>query len=288
MCSSDKVFIFKNEAVASECADDVATFLRESIAVFKQRPDIIQFNEKTLFNADGLECPTFVVPGGSMLQMAYGARIAFSNIRNSQVGGNFNYIGSCSGAMLATNCVDIFTSSPSYLYFDTMNKANLNLIDDYKAVGAFCAVPKANPSKKNYVPYSVSLAMPGFKQPTQQLLVNGPGFFAVKRPEECTSEVVALYSDRESYTFNYNDGPVKVKSLPAMISRKPTADRGGVFLSGVHFYASVENSKLLGAFEESTKTDEALSKEAHDGLKDFAERENTRGAVEVLLRRTLK
>jgi hypothetical protein len=164
----------------------------------------------------------------------------------------------------------------------------LGLIDDFSAVGAFRPVDQIDQTAKGEIPYAVNLTHPGFKNPSRQLLVNGPGFFAVPGKPQKT-EVVAYYTDRNKYEFDFGKGSVKrVTSLPAMISRKHTETRGGVFLSGTHFYASVEGSKLLGAFETKSKDVTALPEDDYRQLNDLDERENTRVTVEILLRRTLK
>lgn len=306
MCSSSKVFIFNNQYVADECAHDVGTFLRDSKVVFAETPDVIEFNAP--FNADGLKCPTFVVPGGSMLTMSDGVLDVFTAVRSSTVREDFNYIGSCAGAFLGAGNMEVFSRSPYYQHFVSSDRSGLSLIDDYCAIGAFCPVPtdKMNPATKGEIPYSVQLNMPGFLKPTQQLLVNGPGFFALKDHDpsgpQSDTEVVAYYADKETYDMKFDTRVVSKqrrdqqyhqfmfhqRRLPAMLSRKPTETRGGVFLSGTHFYACVENSELLAAFETTSKEAAALPKDAFSGLKDLKERENTRIAVETLLRRTLK
>src|SRR3990167_349743 len=105
MCSSTKVFIFNNQAVADECAADVGTFLRESSGIFAGTPDVVEFNAP--FNTDGLKCPTFVVPGGSMLNLHDDVLDVFTAIRNSKVREDFNYIGSCAGAFLGAGSMEV-------------------------------------------------------------------------------------------------------------------------------------------------------------------------------------
>ncbi len=215
----------------------------------------------------------------------------FTAFRNSKVRENFNFVGSCAGAMLGADA-EIFTRAPSYRYLFSHQNDATKLIDDYRAIGAFCPVESVYPvtlqGDNIDIPFSVSLDMPGFRRSSKQLLINGPGFFAVKPPEEQTSDVVAIYSDKKNHDYRTKTLTITIEKMPAAISRKPTETRGGVFLSGTHFYASVENSKMLSACKETSKSVQGLPEDDYSGLTDLAERENTRIAVELLLRRTLK
>lgn len=284
MRSSNKVFIHNSQGSSNESAEDLKAFFLNSRAIFETKPDVIEI--KTPFNMDGLKCPTFVMPGGSALVMRSSVKSLFKTVRSSQVGENFNYVGICAGAFLAIETTDIFTGSPHFTHFGAF--PGMGLVDDFKAVGAFCPTQEVNPSTKTYVPYSVSISYSCTRRPSKQLYVNGPGFFAVKTDGKNESEIAARYEDRDSYTFYYNQKKVSVSDLPAMVMRKHSDKRGGVFLSGTHFEASVEDSKLLKAFEQPSEKVAGLAQDDYKQLEDLVERENTRIAVEVLLRRTLK
>lgn len=284
MCSSSKVFICKNQGVSSESAADLSTFLRESCGIFNNQPDIVEFS--SIFNADGLKCPTFVVPGGNTLMMSTKVKSIFESVLASSVREDFNYIGVCAGAFIGTETADIFSASPDFTY--SLPYQGMGLVDEFKTVGAFCPVETVNPSRRSFVPYSVSISLSNTRQPSQQLYVNGPGFFAVKPVRDGGAEVVARYRDRDSFDFAYKTGIVSTNNLAAMVSKKPNEQRGGRFLSAVHFEACIEDSQMLKAFESSNSYVEALSSDDYATLGDAAEQTNTRVAVEALLRRTLK
>jgi glutamine amidotransferase-like uncharacterized protein len=253
MSASGKVFIFNNQSISSESVADIGTFLRESSMIFANQPDIVEIN--TIGNTDGLENPTFVVPGGLALRMAGQLKPIFQKIRASTLGDNFNFIGICAGALLAPKIIEVYDRN--YTYAGKME--GLNLIDEYQAIGTFCPLQRASLSKKACIPYFVSLSLAVIPTPSRQLFVSGCGFFAAKDQLGTATEVVATYTDRPQYEFA-GENSQTVQKLPAMIRKKHHGNHGGVFLSGTHFEASVKESVMLAAFKKSTDKIEALGK----------------------------
>jgi glutamine amidotransferase-like uncharacterized protein len=256
MSSSTHVFVYNGQGVSKECTDDLKVFFEQSHAVFKERPTVLTFN--SVFNTDGLTCPTLAVPGGATTAEGMVVKPILAAVRKTH-GANFNYVGVCAGGFLGTDEADMFYASPvedrqcvlrrgpsltGAFMRTAFTGVNLSLIDDYKAIGAFYPLDEIV-VEKGEVPYCVSISLSGTQKKLKQLYCSGPGFFAAPNKHGLT-EVVATYTDRNDYPFYYDDGKcVTLNSLSAVISKKPDDTHGGVYLSGVHFEAAVPDSKFF-------------------------------------------
>jgi glutamine amidotransferase-like uncharacterized protein len=293
MAMSSKVFIYNAQGASASSAEDLKE-LFTSENIFVNRPDVqlSDFN----FNPSGLNTPTFVVPGGSTTQIGTRVKPQISKIR-STLGDNFNYVGVCAGAFIGTRPADLFFTTHKYsfqnggleepVFFLTTedNKVNLDFITDYKAVGSFYPHDgHKHSTPKTYMPYRVNLSLTENNSKLSQLYVAGPGFIPVN--DNGQSSVVATYTDCESYMFPYEKESTKVNHFPAIISSKPSEDKGGVFLSGTHIEACVPNSRFLTFFKTAEKHNSALKAEEYDAF--VLEQAETRATVESLLSKTLK
>ncbi len=292
MAMSNKVFIYNGEGTNPESVNDLKE-LFSSDNIFSTHPDISLCNFK--FNPIGLSTPTFVVPGGSTTVIGRFVKPELSRFREI-FEEDYNFVGVCAGAFIATENADLFITHkidnsstllpPSYLFSTPALQANINIIDDYQAVGSFYPndsylhdQPKCN------MPYRVSL-LTEKKQTFSQLYLAGPGFFS-SRQTNSQSEVVATYINRDPYVFNYPSEKKEFKQLSAMIRSKPTdSRRGGRFLSGTHIESCVPYSKLLNLFKSDSEKTKALKKNDYEIL--INERQDTQNFVESLLADTLK
>lgn len=285
MSASNKVFIYKDQYVSCSSAIDIATFFRESKGIFDSKPDIIEF-DPSFRNADGLKIPTFVVPGGAATLMTQKLLPIFKLVQeNSTVKNEFNYVGVCAGAFAATQVMNTFVGSPYFVHY--LDRDGLNLVNDFKAVGAFCPVDTVNPSQKQFVPYVVTERMNHSGHMMKQLYVNGPGFFSVK-DMPVLSEVIATYEDRQAYDFAFPKEKIKYEKLPAMVRRKANETHGGIFLTGTHFEVCVDESQLLAHCLYGVDKFAALSDKDALLLQDKSDRDSTNRVMQDVLRATLK
>jgi len=291
MAMSSKVFIYNAKGASSPSAEDLKE-LFSSKNIFVKKPDVqlSDFN----FDPSGLSTPTFVVPGGSTIALSHYIKPRIDKMRGI-IKNDFNYVGICAGAFIGANSADLFHTShqyndqqesldePSFLFTIDENM-NLNLVTDYKAVGAFYPHDgHKNPApKKQYMPYRVNLTLAETKEDLPQLYVSGPGFFSTNRRPQ--SSVVATYADCNTYTFPYEKEKMQINSFPAMISSKPSEGKGGVFLSGTHIETCVPNSKLLTFFKSPGLQNAPLNALDVSAL----EQAEARATVESLLSKSLK
>lgn len=137
-------------------------------------------------------------------------------------------------------------------------------------------------------PHSVELISSLHTFSSKQIYWEGCGFIPSNKPD-IGAEVVATYSDKDTYTFNSwesYDRPmanlpvVSYKNMAAMIRNKSSEFNGGFFASGVHIEAGVSNSKLL---YEATQNSKYLKQTA----RFFNEKKNLRRCVTYSFRNTL-
>src|ERR1700733_11683685 len=104
MARSSKVFVYNGQGTDSDSVEDLKE-LFTSNHIFTNRPDVLlsDFN----FNAADLYLPTFVIPGGSAVFMGF----TLQKKMKSLLGEDYNYVGDCAGAFIATNQGDLFDTS---------------------------------------------------------------------------------------------------------------------------------------------------------------------------------
>jgi glutamine amidotransferase-like uncharacterized protein len=299
MRSSAKVFIYNGPGSAPQSISDLQE-LFSSENIFPCKPDvsITPFD----FNPTGLNFPTFVVPGGSTSTMGRSLKPSMDKIK-LELKEQFNYLGICAGAFIATIDADLFFTMHEYdnnsnygrlsppIFFTTTRKekANLDFISDFKACGAFYPNDTylyQKDGSKDYMPYSVniSFSQTQSQQILPQLYVAGPGFFSLPNVNR-RSEVIATYHDKSRYIFSYSKHENKcITNFPSIIRKKPQDQEGGVLLSGPHLEACVTNSKMLSFFKSSSPENPALKEEEYENL--LENQAQTKTLVENLLRET--
>ena len=296
MSSSNKVFIYNSHETDRNSADDLKE-LFSSNQIFAAKPDVTlsDFNS----NFSGLCRPTFVVPGGAAMRMAVNLQPKMQTIQDA-IKQHYHYISSCAGAFLGTKNAYVFDNShgtnenktafvDSDYMFSTQDildpDAYIGDINDYDAIGPFYPDDHyLGKAKKLYMPYRVNLQVTTLDKSLAQLYVSGAGFFRNDHLPK-TAEIVATYSPDSSYSFNLPNGKKTFETLPAMIRRFPTEDKGAVFLSGTHIETCVPNSKFLRFFQEPTQHSHALSAAEYNNF--CKEQTETRADIELLLRTTL-
>jgi glutamine amidotransferase-like uncharacterized protein len=293
MSVSRKVFIYNGTGASSKSADDLEKFLRENDDIFAEKPDIALCDYT--FNPEGLSCPTFVVPGGSTAIIGKFVRQFFDDSANQCLGGNYNYIGVCAGSMVGANSAEVFLAmlefdkyalvrqAPSRYFGKYHRKSHCAGLVKADSIGSFYPLPQVRNSMKVLTPYRVTLNLDN-QQQSSQLFVGSPGFDPNSIPADV--DVVATYADRESYPFYFKDEVKIFKTLPAILRQKPSQGKGGRVLSGTHFEACVNDSKMLRFFKAPGKDSAELSQADIEKLE--AEQEKTTVFVKDLFKTSLK
>lgn len=299
MSVSRKVFIFNGEshkhAVSQESAEDLHTLMQSCSDIFAQKPDIVFSDFK--FNAKGLNCPTFIVPGGYTGYMGNVIRPSFDVMHKDTLGEQYNYIGVCAGGMIGSTQSDIFLANASLdpkgfrersprEHFTTYTRKNscAGLVD-VTAIGTFYPIEAIIASKKTYTPYKVLLDIAGTELQSRQLFAGGCGFDPTT-VKTGTVDIVATYADRKEYPFFFAGERKSFSPFPAVVRQKPTESRGGRILSGTHFETCVKDSRLLSFFAKESRDADALSKKDNADLK--LEGTKTAELVKDLFKTSLK
>jgi glutamine amidotransferase-like uncharacterized protein len=264
-----KIFIYNGANTGeNSCLDAKQLFECEDI--FDKRPDVVFNDLKGNFN--GLNSiqdnPTLVIPGGSACLMGMDMLGDGQNAKIQElVSQGFHVVGICAGAYLAPTNSDFFKTDyvfdPEYTASTAIENFSFNICATYSALGPFYPnkdyddYPNKSELKlKNLRPFNVTLSLNETSQKISQLFVEGCGFESQTIPDigdkKQPYEVVATYADCENYSFSYPSAEQKktIHNFAAMIRKKAGShpNEGGVFLSGTHIEACVENSKLLTYF----------------------------------------
>ncbi len=297
MPDTRKVIIYNGPGTAEISVDDLYTFFITSEKIFPSRPDVLK--DDFDFNLSGLTDPVFVVPGGSTSAIGMRLKPQIDKIK-SHFQENFSYVGVCAGAYLGAANADLYVTTydldetgkkflePLYITSTTRVKIACNIIENYRAIGAF--YPNNNylgATLKKRIPYRVSLAMNYSHKELSQLYLEGPGFISDSKGEEKTSsDVVATYMGYEKFSL-FNTEPTKtIKSLAAIVRTPPQHKIGGKLLVGTHFETCVQGSKLLSFLEKERPCNAALAKEEYALF--LKEQKETQTYFESLLSDTVK
>ena len=220
MPQSPKIFIYNGLGTAEPLVADLKELLTVN-NIFPEKPDVTTCDFS--FNPEGLSKPMLVVPGGSTSVIGLKIQSQMAKFK-SLFDENFHYLGVCAGAFLGANDADLFLATHEYdkksgelkdpeFFISTKSiKVNFSAIDDVNACGAFYPHDKyfKNERGKKYMPYRVSLQL-NSNEKINQVYLAGPGFF--KQHTEQKSEVVATYSDKESYQFSYENEKKEFKQF---------------------------------------------------------------------------
>jgi glutamine amidotransferase-like uncharacterized protein len=297
MSESRKVFIFNGEGTGPNSTADLNELFSTSGKIFPVRPDVsaTHFN----FNMDGLSDPVFVVPGGSTSVIGRNLRPAMDKIKNN-FGKKFSYVGICAGAYLGTADAELFYTThkldkekqqfePAFFIWSTAQaKAAFNLIDDYKAYGAFYPDNSHLYSlPKDLMPYQVTISLTENNLDLHQFYQSGCLFLPAENHQAPTSEIAAVYANAHQYRFfSKKNLPLPAKP-PAIIRQLPTENTGGTFLAGPHIETTcVDNSRLLNLFKESSPKNAALPSTQYNLLVN--EKNKAKPYIESLLQETLR
>lgn len=285
MADTRKVFILNTRGTSPESRDDLFEFFTTSTKIFSSKPDV-KIVDNVSFNFDDLNSPIFVQGGGASGTIGKNLKYSFQCLENYY----YSYVGICAGGYVAVNKARLYLLNEkdksftyNHLYDTDSFKSNLNIIDDFDAVGPF--IPNdTQPLDETtpYVPYCVNINLnDGTKLP--QLYVQGPGFFPNNKTPK--TEMVATFKEANQFklfpsTFNTNT------EVAAIIKRSPSASRGGLFLSSTHsLEAAVQNSKFVNAFKE--KTDGIMTLQQSDLDLLASNQQTAKEKMENLLNETL-
>lgn len=275
-----KIFIYNGFGTGENSCNDTKQ-LFECEHLFDKKADVIFSHLSENFTGLNPICdnPTIVIPGGSASFMGADMFAGGQNAKiQDLVSQGFHYVGICAGSYLATNNSDFFStryqydpiahtfSDPKYEMSTRIENFSFNICSSYSALGPFYPNDdfndyqnKSELRSKELRPYHVTLSLNETSQNISQLFVEGCGFENQIIPDigdkKQPYDVVASYANRENYSFTYPATGQKktITHFAAMIRKRAglQPNEGGVFLSGTHIEACVENSKLLTFFYSS-------------------------------------
>lgn len=279
---STKVLIYNGAFTSAESCSDLKKLFTEQDIV--SRPDVIESDFRVIDGLTKANNPVFVVPGGNFTYMGIeGLQPALKRI-DATLAPFYNYVGICAGGYTATSATEIFSVTPEdelpqYLCSTApSDSVNAGLVPEFISTGPFL---------KKSAPHCVKLSFKNLEEKeTPYLYMEGPGFVPSGTGETGSCEVIATYNHYPRF-FYPGSPPKEHKELAAMVRRKRTQQRGGIFLSGPHIEATVRDSQLLRLFKPESKEakEETLPAESYKQLEES--REKSLATVTALLRDTL-
>lgn len=264
---SRKAFIWNVKGLSAESSGDIKNFLETT----EIASDVQLSNFKV--NFDQLPKGTiFAVGGGSSEITRYTNQRsdAWQMICRQVVTNKMHYLGVCAGAILAGGSPIIF--SPSLedslqlsgmmpRFTDEVPSFNLTELVTcapfYKLTGAVPSIAQETAVKYGYAA-SMSYSESGKSQ--HLLYADSPAFLTNDQSRALDPlrrgvglfdyDIVAHYDGNLSFHEAKSKKTHKIASPAAMIVKKPRDRQGGVFLSGLHFEASVDGSAMQSAFND--------------------------------------
>lgn len=291
MQSREIVLIYNGAGSNKKSVDDLQALFSQNIF---PRADVRLSDFQHSYS--DIDNPTFVVPGGSTLEMAnFFSRTHFWLGVNAYIE-KYKYVGICAGGFLGPRDAELYNvtqahqdetglQAPTYsssLPNPTFKTASIT--NNYKAIGPFYPTGECEKEVTSFFPYCVSLSFVNSsllgkrEEPIKeitQLYLQGPGFIALNEAEKKETEVIAYYKTARNIAFfKADEGKKEYADLPAIV--RGHSAHGAWFLAGTHIETCVKNSEMLAELHK-------VDPEKHALLQCTQNRE----VIEHLLRETL-